>query len=173
VKRLATIAALLVVLSVMASIAFGATAMKTTNIYATMQKMPELSTLVKLINAAGLASALEKSGPYTLFAPTNTAFSKVPKSTLEMLGKPENKAKLKSILLYHAIKGHVMAAQALKMKSPTSVKSLEGQNLTITHTNTMVMVNKANVVKPDIMATNGVIHEIDAVLMPPAKTTTK
>ena len=98
-----------------------------------------------------------------MFAPTDEAFSKLPPGTVESLLKPENKEKLKAVLLYHVVSGDVTAAQVTKM---SSAKTLEGQDVKITVTDGTVMVNNAKVIKADVFATNGVIHVIDTVLLP-------
>ena len=132
-------------------------------------KSKDLSTLVTALKAAGLVDALKKPGPFTVFAPTNDAFAKIPKNEFDALLKPENKEKLKAVLLYHAIKGKVMAADVLKMKSPSMVPTLQGEKIKITHSDMGVMVNKAKVTKADVKASNGVIHVINQVIMPPLK----
>ena len=130
---------------------------------------PNHKTLVKLVKAAGLVEALQAPGPYTVFAPTDAAFAKLPKATVRSLTKPENKEQLKAILLYHVVKGKVTANDVKAMKSPTSVATLNGAKIKITHSKKGVMVNKSKVTTADLMATNGVIHVINAVLMPPKK----
>ena len=160
---------LLMILVVSALLVSVAVAAYDTDIVGTVIKSPNHKTLVKLIKMAGLVEALKEPGPYTVFAPTDAAFAKLPKATLEALTKPENKEQLKAILLYHVVKGKVTAAEAMAMKSPTSVTTLGGAKILITHTKNSVSVNRARVTTPDVMATNGVIHVIDAVLMPPKK----
>lgn len=123
----------------------------------------QFTTLAKALQAAGLVDTLKGHGPFTVFAPTDEAFAKLPAGTLDDLLKPENKEKLKAILLYHVVSGKVTAAKVMKMKS---VKTLEGKDLKISVENGKVMVNNATVVKPDVMASNGVIHVIDTVLLP-------
>ncbi|MDA0811103.1 MAG: fasciclin domain-containing protein [Verrucomicrobia bacterium] len=121
------------------------------------------TTLVAAIKAAGLVDTLKGAGPFTVFAPTDAAFAKLPAGTLESLLKPENKAKLQSILTYHVVAGKVMAADVVKLKS---AKTVEGESITIKTTNGGVMVDKANVTKTDIETSNGVIHVIDTVMLP-------
>ena len=123
-------------------------------------------TLAKLLGDAGLVETLKGAGPFTVFAPTDEAFAKVPAATLEALSK--DKAKLKSVLLYHVVPGKVMAADALKLNGK-GAKTAEGQEAKIMVMGNKVMINQANVVKTDIIAKNGVIHVIDAVILPPAK----
>jgi uncharacterized surface protein with fasciclin (FAS1) repeats len=120
-------------------------------------------TLVAAVQAAGLVETLKGKGPFTVFAPTDEAFAKLPAGTLESLLKPENKEKLKGILTYHVVPGKVMAKDVVGLKE---AKTVNGQMLTITVKDGKVMVDKANVVKTDVAASNGVIHVIDAVVMP-------
>ena len=120
-------------------------------------------TLAAALKAAGLVDTLKGEGPFTVFAPTDEAFAKLPAGTVDTLLKPENKAKLTSILTYHVVPGTVMAADVMKMKT---AKTVEGESLKITTANGKVMIDKATVTKADIVASNGVIHVIDTVLMP-------
>jgi transforming growth factor-beta-induced protein len=115
------------------------------------------------VKAAGLAETLKGEGPFTVFAPTDAAFAKLPPGTVEGLLKPENKAKLQGILGYHVVPGKVMAADVTKL---TSAKTVNGQSLAIATHNGAVTVENAKVVKTDIAATNGVIHVIDTVVLP-------
>lgn len=121
------------------------------------------NTLVAAVKAAGLVDTLKGPGPFTVFAPTDEAFAKLPAGTLETLLQPENKAKLQSILLYHVVPGRVMAADVVKLDT---AKTTEGQSITIKTMNGGVMVNDAHVIKADIATSNGVIHVIDTVLLP-------
>ena len=120
-------------------------------------------TLATALQAAGLVDTLKGKGPFTVFAPTDDAFNKLPAGTLDSLLKPENKEKLKAILLYHVVAGDVTAAKVMKL---TSAKTVEGQSVQIHTADGSVMVNDAKVIKADVMATNGVIHVIDTVLIP-------
>ena len=120
------------------------------------------NTLVAAVKAAGLVETLQGTGPFTVFAPTDEAFAKLPKGTVEDLLKPENKAKLVAILTYHVVPGKVMAADVKTMKA----KTVNGQELSITVADGKVMVNNANVVKTDVAASNGIIHVIDTVVLP-------
>ena len=124
----------------------------------------DFSTLVTAVKAAGLAETLSGKGPFTIFAPTNEAFAKLPAGTVEDLLKPENKAKLTAILTYHVVAGKVMSADVKAGK----VKTVNGAEATIA-TEGGVTIEKAKVVKTDIVGTNGVIHVIDTVILPPAK----
>lgn len=120
-------------------------------------------TLAAALTAADLVTTLKGTGPFTVFAPTDAAFAKLPAGTVDDLLKPENKAKLVSILTYHVVPGKVMAAQASKL---TSAKTVNGSALSIKAMGGKVMVDKATVTGTDIMASNGVIHVVDTVLMP-------
>jgi uncharacterized surface protein with fasciclin (FAS1) repeats len=119
-------------------------------------------TLVAAVKAAGLVETLQGKGPFTVFAPTDEAFAKLPAGTVEDLLKPENKEKLKGILLYHVVPGKVMAADVKTMKAKTA----GGKELSIKVEGGSVMVDNAKVVKTDVAASNGVIHVIDAVVLP-------
>jgi uncharacterized surface protein with fasciclin (FAS1) repeats len=120
-------------------------------------------TLVAAVQATGLADTLKGAGPFTVFAPTDEAFAKLPAGAVETLLRPENKAKLQSILTYHVVPGRVMAADVVKIDTAKTVNS---RSLAINTRNGAVMVDNARVVKTDIPASNGVIHVIDAVILP-------
>jgi uncharacterized surface protein with fasciclin (FAS1) repeats len=122
-------------------------------------------TLVTAVKAAGLVETLSGEGPFTVFAPTDEAFKKVPKEVLADLLKPENKAKLTAVLTYHVVPGKVMAADVVKL---SKAKTVQGAEATITVKDGKVKVDAANVIKTDIVCKNGVIHVIDAVILPPA-----
>jgi transforming growth factor-beta-induced protein len=122
-------------------------------------------TLATALTEAGLIDTLKGKGPFTVFAPTDEAFAKVPKEALEALLK--DKAKLTAVLTYHVVAGKVMAADVMKMKDGDKVKTVQGKEFNLGLKDGKVMVNGANVVKTDIEATNGVIHVIDSVIMPP------
>ncbi len=130
---------------------------------ATGAGMEKVTTLVKAVQAAGLVEALKGEGPFTVFAPTNEAFAKLPAGTLEELLKPENKEKLKSILLYHVHAGDAIHAADVKTMS---LSTLNGKPLMVKVEGGNVMINDAKVIKTDVMAKNGVIHWIDAVVLP-------
>lgn len=119
-------------------------------------------TLVAAVTAAGLVETLQGKGPFTVFAPTDEAFAKLPAGTVEGLLKPENKQKLAAILTYHVVSGKVMAAEV----KTGEVKTVNGKDLSVKVADGKVTVNGANVVKTDIAASNGVIHVIDAVVLP-------
>jgi uncharacterized surface protein with fasciclin (FAS1) repeats len=120
-------------------------------------------TLVAALKAADLVDTLKGPGPFTVFAPTDDAFAKLPAGTVETLLKPENKAKLRSILTYHVVAGKVMSQDVVKLDS---AKTVEGQSIAIKLGDGGVMINGAHVIKADIEADNGVIHVIDTVLLP-------
>jgi transforming growth factor-beta-induced protein len=120
------------------------------------------NTLVAAVKAAGLVETLQGTGPFTVFAPTDDAFAKLPKGTVEDLLKPENKQKLVAILTYHVVSGKVMAVDVKTMKA----KSVNGKELSLVVADGKVTVDKANVVKADVAAKNGVIHVIDTVMLP-------
>jgi len=124
------------------------------------------TTLVAAVQAAGLVDTLKGEGPFTVFAPTDDAFAALPAGTLDELLKPENKQKLTDILLYHVVSGKVMAADAVKL---TSAKTVLGKDVTIKVDMGNVYVNEAKVIITDIETSNGVIHVIDSVLLPPSE----
>jgi uncharacterized surface protein with fasciclin (FAS1) repeats len=120
-------------------------------------------TLAAALQAAGLVDTLKSKGPFTVFAPTDEAFAKLPPGTVEDLLKPENKEKLVSILTYHVVPGKVLASQVTKMNSAQTVN---GESLRIKVDDGTVMVDNAKVTKTDILCSNGVIHVIDSVMLP-------
>jgi uncharacterized surface protein with fasciclin (FAS1) repeats len=128
---------------------------------------PDLSTLVTALKAADLVNTLNSKGHYTVFAPTNEAFAKLPKVTLANLLKPENKDKLKSVLLYHVVGNELTATE---VASDKSIKTLEGSSIKVKANKSGVTLNKnAKVTMTDIKASNGIIHVINTVLLPPKK----
>lgn len=133
----------------------------TKNIVETAVAAGSFKTLVAAVQAAGLVETLSGKGPFTVFAPTDEAFAKLPAGTVEALLK--DKAKLASILTYHVVSGDVRAAQAMKL---STAKTVNGQSLGIAVKDGSVMINNAKVVKADIVTTNGVIHVIDTVVLP-------
>ena len=122
------------------------------------------TTLAKALTAAGLVDALKGEGPFTVFAPTDEAFAKLPKGTLENLLK--DKDALKNILLYHVVSGRVTSSDVVSLKS---AKTLSGQSIKISVVDNKVMINKSSVTAVDVAASNGVIHVIDQVLIPGTK----
>jgi uncharacterized surface protein with fasciclin (FAS1) repeats len=155
---------LAIALAVVTAFTFSYAGHHETNIYDSAASNKTFSTLTAALNASGQKQMLEEDkGPFTVFAPTDEAFNKLPAGTVENLLKPENKAKLAKILAYHVVPGKVMAADV----KPGEVTTAEGSKLDIKVADGKVMVGNATVSKTDIMATNGVIHVIDTVLMPP------
>ena len=126
---------------------------------------PQFSTLVTALKAANLVKTLQGAGPFTVFAPTNAAFAKIKKADLTAL--LANKAELTKVLTYHVVSGKVMAADAMKMNGKMA-KTVQGSDLTISVMGKVLEINNAKVIKGDIIASNGVIHVIDTVLMPKA-----
>ena len=122
-------------------------------------------TLVAAVQAAGLVETLKGAGPFTVFAPTDEAFAKLPAGTVESLLKPENKEKLVAVLTYHVVPGKVMAADVVKL---TEAPTVQGSKAKVKVVDGTVMIDNAKVVKTDIETSNGVIHVIDAVILPPA-----
>ena len=145
------------------SLSIGAASATSKNIVETAVQSGKFNTLVAALKAAGLVNTLNGKGPFTVFAPSDTAFSKLPAGTVDGLLKPENKAKLVSILAYHVIPGKIMSGDIAGKK--ISVKTVQGSEISV---DAMygVKINDSNVVSADIAATNGVIHVIDKVLMP-------
>ncbi len=131
------------------------------NIVETAVAAGNFTTLVSLVKQAGLAETLSAPGPYTVFAPTDAAFSKVPKKTLKALGN--DKAKLKAVLLYHVAEGRLAAKRVVKR---TSIKTLNGASLRVRLAGDNVFVNKSKVVTADVRTSNGIIHAINRVLIP-------
>ena len=156
----ATVAA--VVLSVAAS---GTTAVRaeTRDVVDTAIAAGSFKTLAKALDAAGLVTTLKGSGPFTVFAPTDEAFAKLPAGTLETLLKPENKEKLQRILTYHVVSGKVMASDVVKLQS---AKAVSGDTITVKVEDGVVHVDNATVTSADVLASNGVIHVIDSVILP-------
>ena len=140
-----------------------ASAASAADIVETAAAAGNFNTLVAAVKAAGLVDTLKGPGPFTVFAPTDEAFAKLPPGTVETLLKPENRAKLQSILTYHVVAGKVMAHDVTKLHS---AKTVEGGSIAIKSMNGKVMADNAHVVQTDILASNGVIHVIDTVLMP-------
>jgi uncharacterized surface protein with fasciclin (FAS1) repeats len=120
-------------------------------------------TLAAALQAAGLVQTLKGAGPFTVFAPSDEAFAKLPAGTVESLLKPENKAKLTAILTYHVVPGNVKAADVMKL---TTAKTVQGGSVKVSGAGGKVMIDNATVTQADIAASNGVIHVIDTVLMP-------
>ena len=150
-------------LAAMMAVPLTAARAETKDIVDTAAGAGKFNTLVAAVKAAGLVDTLKGPGPFTVFAPTDEAFAKLPKGTVEDLLKPQNKAKLASILTYHVVPGKVISADIKGKKS--DVKTVQGGMLMVDATKD-VMVNDAKVVIADVAASNGVIHAIDTVVMP-------
>ncbi len=146
-------------------IVFGAGMARAADIVDTAVAAGSFKTLVAAVKAAGLVETLKGKGPFTVFAPTDEAFAKLPPGTVENLLKPENKAKLQAVLTYHVVPAKVMAADV--KPGEQMVGTVQGSKVNVTGTGGAVSVNDANVVKADIAADNGVIHVIDKVILPP------
>lgn len=145
------------------------------NIVALAQDNPQVSTLVTAITAAGLGETLSGTGPFTVFAPSNAAFAKLDKATLDGLLKPENKAKLASLLTYHVVAGDVKSGDLAKLisdgKGTATVKTVNGGNLKASMDGNKILLTdakggKSTVTAPDMVASNGTIHLVDTVVMP-------
>jgi uncharacterized surface protein with fasciclin (FAS1) repeats len=156
-KKLALLA-----IAAAAAVAVQAYDKKSKDIVAVAVEAGSFKTLVAAVQAAGLVETLQGPGPFTVFAPTDDAFAKLPKGTVEDLLKPENKTKLQAVLKYHVVSGKVMAADV----KPGAVKTVQGGELSVAVKDGKVTVDNATVVKTDIAAANGVIHVIDTVVLP-------
>ena len=132
------------------------------NLVRTAAASGQFDTLATLLSKAGLTKTLQQKGPYTVFAPTDAAFAKVPKATVDAL--LANKAKLRAVLLYHVVAGKVTTAQVTQL---SSAETASGKSVRIRVSGSNVFVNRSKVTKPDVMASNGVIHAINRVLIPP------
>merc|ERR1711881_661807 len=144
----------------------------TKNIVQLAESVPELSTLVAAVVAGDLAATLSSPGPFTVFAPTNKGFAALPAGALEKLLKPENKKELADILTYHVLPGTVLSTD---LEASQAVKTVEGKTLDVTKSGGLVRVGSSskdlkNVIKADNLASNGVVHIIDGVLLPPTPT---
>lgn len=157
----------LVVLSVPASAQYGRMSpyADEKDIVETAVSAGSFTTLVAAVQAAGLVETLKGEGPFTVFAPTDEAFAKLPAGTLEELLRPENRSKLQSILTYHVVPGRLLAEEVVGLKS---AQTAQGQELMISLKDGAAMVDDACIVKTDVMASNGVIHVIDSVILPKA-----
>ena len=161
IGKLAAVTATVIGLALGSASAFSANK----DIVDTAVEAGQFKTLAAALGAAGLVDTLKGSGPFTVLAPTDEAFAKLPAGTVENLLKPENKAKLTEILTYHVVDGNVMAADVVKL---SEAKALNGMMVKVKVSGDTVMINDATVTSTDIAASNGVIHVIDTVLLPPA-----
>jgi uncharacterized surface protein with fasciclin (FAS1) repeats len=162
-KVLLTMAVALVAVAVVVAPVSAGNAQAKKNIVATAVEAGQFKTLASLLTQAGLVKTLQGKGKFTVFAPTDKAFAAVPKATLNKLAKDKNL--LKQVLLYHVVKGQVTASKVVKL---SSAKTVQGQPVKIAVKNGKVFVNNAQVTTPDVMASNGVIHVINKVILPPA-----
>lgn len=154
---------LLMAFTMLLSVTTSALASEKKDIVDTAVAAGNFKTLAAALQAAGLVDTLKGPGPFTVFAPTDDAFAKLPAGTVEELLKPENKEKLVAILTYHVVPGRVMAKDVMKLNS---AKTVNGKSVTIADRSGAVMVDNAKVVQADIAASNGVIHVIDSVILP-------
>ncbi|KAA3436468.1 fasciclin domain-containing protein [Rufibacter hautae] len=141
----------------------GALMVPSKNIVANALGSSDHTTLVAAVKAAGLAETLMGAGPFTVFAPTNAAFAKLPAGTVETLLQPENKAKLTSVLTYHVVPGRL---QAKDLKDGQKLTTVQGETLTVSKKGNDVMINGARISTPNVMSSNGVTHVIDTVVLP-------
>ena len=162
-KLIKTLACFLLAVPLMATA--GSYSMKKENIVDVAVGNDNFSTLVTALKAADLVGALQGDGPFTVFAPTNEAFSMLPQETLNELLKPENKKDLQAVLTYHVVAGKVDAKTAMGL---SEAASLQGEKIAISLDGSNVMINQATVVAADIAASNGIIHVIDTVILPPS-----
>jgi uncharacterized surface protein with fasciclin (FAS1) repeats len=158
-----TLTALLAGAALLVSLPLAAYDYNKKDIVATASEAGSFNTLVTAIQAAGLVEALQGDGPFTVFAPTDEAFAKLPEGTLDSLLKPENVEKLRSILTYHVVPSKVMAAD---VADGASTATLQGDSLSFSLTDGEVRIGDAKVINTDIATSNGVIHVIDTVLLP-------
>jgi len=165
-SRVTGIASVAAVVLTVVGLAIGGTFARASNqdIVDTAVGAGQFKTLAAALTAADLVETLKGPGPFTVFAPTDEAFAKLPAGTVENLLKPENKAKLTAILTYHVVPGAVKAEQVTKLDE---AKTVNGAMVKVSTDHGKVMINDANVVKADIPASNGVIHVIDTVILPP------
>ncbi len=158
-----SVRSLLATAAIAVPMAFSSFTAQAADIVDTAVSAGQFNTLVAAVKAAGLVDTLKGAGPFTVFAPTDEAFAKLPAGTVEGLLKPENKEKLVAVLTYHVVPGKVMSSDIAGKK--TMAKTVQGSEVSVDATNG-VMVDGAKVVKADIVTDNGVIHVIDAVILP-------
>lgn len=161
--------ALVMALCVISAVAAWA-APKKGDIMTVISGSKDFTVFAKAARAAGLVQTLKGAGPFTVFAPTNAAFKKLPKGTLDSLMKPENKGQLKALVLSHVVNGRCTCAQITKTKVSITLKTLQGSTIKVMPMGKNVIVENANVVKADLQASNGLVQGIDQVILPPAKT---
>ena len=163
-RKLAMLGLIAIALTFTATSSVANNSVESNDLVETAVAAGQFKTLAAALEAAELIDALKGTGPFTVFAPTDEAFAKLPAGTVEALLKPENKEKLKAVLLYHVVPGSVTADQVTKLNG-RSVKTLQGSSIKV-KTSYGVKVDNASVTQTDIKASNGVIHVIDTVLMP-------
>ena len=156
----ATVAAVVLTVAASGSIPVRA---ETRDVVDTAIAAGSFKTLAKALDAAGLVTTLKGAGPFTVFAPTDEAFAKLPDGTIETLLKPENKEKLRRILTYHVVAGRVMASDVVKLQS---AKAVSGDTITVKVADGVAHVDNATVTSADVLSSNGVIHVIDSVILP-------
>ena len=159
-----SISKLAVAATTVVGIMAGSAVARAADIVDTAMAADQFKTLTAALGAAGLVDTLKGPGPFTVFAPTDAAFAKLPAGTVESLLKPENKDQLTAILTYHVVPGSVMAADVVKL---TEAKTVNGKMIKVNVDGGNVMIDDAKVTAADIVASNGVIHVIDAVILPP------
>lgn len=162
------IGVLLIMMMLFTVIQVGVWAKDNKNIVEIASSDPQFSTLVTALQAAGLVETLQGDGPFTVFAPTNEAFAKLPAGTLENLLKPENKQMLVDLLTYHVAPGKLIAKDLVKQNGK-EITMIDGKPTKIQTKTDKLYINDSQIIKSDIMAKNGVIHVIDTVLVPPTK----
>jgi uncharacterized surface protein with fasciclin (FAS1) repeats len=151
------------------AVAVSSASARAADIVDTAVKAGQFKTLVTAVRAAGLVDTLKGKGPFTVFAPTDRAFAKLPRATLRSLLRPANRAQLRSILTYHVVAGRFDAARITRSKSKRfGLKSVQGSNIRV-DLRRGVKVSGANVIRTDIRTSNGIIHVIDTVMLPPAR----
>ncbi|MBV1694222.1 MAG: fasciclin domain-containing protein [Hyphomicrobiales bacterium] len=151
------------------SVAVSSVSARAADIVDTAVQAGQFKTLVTAVKAAGLVDTLKGKGPFTVFAPTDRAFAKLPRATLRSLLRPANRAQLRSILTYHVVAGRFDAARITRSKSKQfGLKSVQGSNIRV-DLRRGVKVSGANVIRTDIRTSNGIIHVIDTVMLPPAR----
>lgn len=161
ITKIAAVSATVIGLTMASTSAFA----ENKNIVDTAVSAGQFETLAAALGAAGLVDTLKGDGPFTVFAPTDAAFAKLPEGTIETLLKPENKDKLTAVLTYHVVSGKVMAADVVKISEADTVN---GAEIDVAVKDGAVMINNATVTAADVGASNGVIHVIDTVLLPPS-----
>lgn len=162
-KIITLVASLLILPGLLFAGSYKTSSKPSMDIVGTAVSAGSFNTLAAALKAADLVVVLQGDGPFTVFAPTDDAFAKLPPGTVENLLKPENKAKLQAVLTYHVVAGKYMAADVVSM---SSAKTVNGQSFMISEKDGSYMIDNAKIIKTDVMASNGVIHVIDTVILP-------